>query len=293
MAAHEAILRPPDLQGRSAGIFDCRRTVFPGQGKDSQDAANACFTLSLIDGHTQYADLISGVACSPQQLRGAQRHFLWVVVGFDAIPAAFLADVLAEKLIRAGIENAHVQRIPLHFDESPDPPGWQSVIGRFNFHTAIEMNDAFSILVVAEGFERQCLQRWFFFGEHRCDLSFRRAVDARIRRMRFTTIEMRLRFFQTFEAQSFERRFLGVSDARLHFPFAIGILDPARHGYHAVVCEHVPKKWVERGIVDVRNDDSLAQIVENHQARTPSYSTKGLLMQLCPHTRTRTPYPQT
>ena len=101
-----------------------------------------------------------------------------------------------------------------------------------------------------------------------------------------------LRFFQTFEAQSFERSFLSVSDARFHFPFAIGIFDPAGHGHDAVVRKHIPKEWIESGIVDVRNDDALAQIIENHHARTPTESTKGFLMQLGPDAGTRTPYQQ-
>jgi hypothetical protein len=120
ITAHEAILGHTDLKGRGAGVFDRRRSVFLGQGKDSQDAANARLTLSLINGPTQYADLVSGAARSVQQLSGTGRHSLRVVFGFDAIPVAFLTNVL----IRAGTQDAHMQRIPLHFDESPDPTGW-------------------------------------------------------------------------------------------------------------------------------------------------------------------------
>ena len=61
-----------------------------------------------------------------------------------------------------GMQDAHVQRIPLHFDESSDPSGRKAVVGRFDFHTAVEMNDAFSVLVVAEGFERQRKQARVF-----------------------------------------------------------------------------------------------------------------------------------
>src|SRR3974390_1109783 len=98
-----------------SGIFQSCGTVFLGQGEDPQDATNASFALSLIDGHTQRADLHSGTARSMQQLSGTERHFLWVVFALDAIPAAFLANVLAEKLIRTGMQNMHVQCIPLHF----------------------------------------------------------------------------------------------------------------------------------------------------------------------------------
>ena len=69
----------------------------------------------------EYTDLFPSVARSAQQLRGTERHFLWVVLAFDAIPAAFLPDMLAEKLIRAEMQDTHLQIIPLHFDTSSDP----------------------------------------------------------------------------------------------------------------------------------------------------------------------------
>ncbi len=97
ITTHEAILRHTDLDSRGTSIFKGRRAVFLGQREDPQDAANARLTLSLIDGHRQYANLPSGVARTAQQLRGAQGHFLWVVLALDAIPAAFLANVFAEK----------------------------------------------------------------------------------------------------------------------------------------------------------------------------------------------------
>jgi hypothetical protein len=103
-------------------------------------------------------------------------------------------------------------------------------------------------------------------------------MNARICPTFFPAIQMGLRLLQTLEAQTFERGLLCVSDTRFHFSFAIGILDPAGHGHHAVVCEHIPKEWVKSRIVDVSDDYALPQIVENHQARTPTESTEGFLM---------------
>ena len=40
-------------------------------------------------------------------------------------------------------------------------------------------------------------------------------------------IQIGLGFFQALEAFSLERRFLGVANGGLDFPFAIGIFDPA------------------------------------------------------------------
>jgi hypothetical protein len=152
------------------------------------------------------------MARSAQQLSGTEWHFLWVVFALDAVPTAFLADMLTEKLIRVGMQDAHVQRIPLHFDASPDPPRRQAVIGCFDLHAAIQMYDAFSVLVIAEGFQRQGQQVRIFLGEHDRHLPFRRAMDARVGPAFFPAIQILLRFFQPLEAHPFERRFLRVAD---------------------------------------------------------------------------------
>ena len=110
------------------------------------------------------------------------------------------------------MQDAHVQRIPLHFDLPPDPSRRQAVISRLHLHATIQMNDAFSVLVIAEGFQRQRKQVRFFFGEHGRHLPFRRAMNARIRPAFFPAIQIRLRFLQTLEAHPFERGFLRVAD---------------------------------------------------------------------------------
>jgi hypothetical protein len=87
------------------------------------------------------------------------------------------------------------------------------------------MHHPFAVLVIAERFHRQREQGWFFFREHGGHLPFGGAVDARIRPVRFPTIQIGLRLLQTLEALSFERRVFGVSDAALDFSFSIWILD--------------------------------------------------------------------
>jgi hypothetical protein len=136
--------------------------------------------------------------------------FLWVVFFLDAIPAALLTQMFAKKLIGVGMEDAHVQRVPLHFHGTPDPSWRQAVVGGLDFYTTIEMDHAFSVLVVAEGFERQRLQVRFFFEEHGCDLAFGCAMDAGIGPALFPAVEIRLRFFEALEAHPFERRSLFV-----------------------------------------------------------------------------------
>jgi hypothetical protein len=69
-----------------------------------------------------------------------------------------------------------------------------------------------------------------------------------------------------------------MSDTCLHFSFAIGILNPAGHGHDTVVREHIPKEWIESGIVNIRKDHSFAQIIQNYDPRTSPQATKGFLM---------------
>ena len=118
----------------------------------------------------------------------------------------------------------------------------------------------------------------FFLGEHGRHLPFRGAMNARIGPAFFPTIQRALRFLQTLEAQTFERSLLRVSDTCFHFSFAIGIFNPAGHGHDAVVCQHIPKEWIESRVVDVSDDYALAEIIEYHDARTPTESTEGFLM---------------
>ena len=93
-------------------------------------------------------------------------------------------------------------------------------------------------------------------------------MDACIGPAFFPAVEIPLRFFQALEAHPFEWGSLRVADARFHFPFAIGILGPARQRYHAVVREHIAEQRVDRGIVDVGSRHTFSQVVENHHSRT-------------------------
>ena len=174
------------------------------------------------------------------------------------IAAAFLADMLAQQLAGAGIEQAHEEVVPLHVDQPPNPSWWRAIVGGFDFHAAVQMHGALAVLVIAEGFEGQRSQRRFFFREHGGHLPLGGAVNARVRPVRLPTIQVGLGLLQTFEAQPFERRLLGMSDSRLDFSFSIGMLNPARHGHGAVVREHVAVEGIERGIVDVGDQHALA-----------------------------------
>ena len=47
-----------------------------------------------------------------------------------------------------------MQLIPLHFDQPPIHTQQQAVVGSLHFHATIQMHHAFSVLVIAERFQR-------------------------------------------------------------------------------------------------------------------------------------------
>src|SRR5207244_7492342 len=108
----------------------------------------------VMDLFTECADVRSSVVCTRQQLRRCERRLLRVVLGLNAMPAPFLADVLSQKLMGSRIENTDVKQVPLHFDELSNPAGRRAVVSRFNLDATVQMHDAFAVLVITERFDR-------------------------------------------------------------------------------------------------------------------------------------------
>src|ERR1700745_2535462 len=108
----------------------------------------------------------------------------------------------------------------------------------------------------------------------------------------FPAVEICLSLFQTLEAHPFERCSFGVADARLHFPFAIRILDPTRQSHYVVMRENISKQRVDDGVVNIRNGHSFFQVVENDHFRTTTKPPKPFLMEPGPDACTRSPSQQ-
>ena len=83
-----------------------------------------------------------------------------------------------------------------------------------------------------------------------------------------------------------------MPDARFDFPFAIRILNAARHGDGTVVCEHVAVQRIERGIVDVGDEHALAQVIQHDDASHATQPAKSSFVQLGPDPRTGTEHQQ-
>src|SRR5262249_17858380 len=88
------------------------------------------------------------------------------------------------------------------------------------------------------------------------------AMNAGVGTTFLPTIQISLSFFQALEAQTSQGRPLCVPYTRLYFAFAIGIAYTARHGHHTVVAQQIAVERIESGIVQIRSQHALAQIVE-------------------------------
>src|SRR5438093_9622777 len=129
-------------------------------------------------------------------------------------------------------------------------------------------------------------QRGPLFGEHRGDLALGGAVDAGVGPAGVPAIEIGLSRVELLEAQSLERG-LGMADGGFHLAFAVGITDATGQRDDAVVRQHVAVERIERGIVDVRREHALAEIVEDDDLHGAAKAAETLLVQLAPAVRAR------
>jgi hypothetical protein len=110
--------------------------------------------------------------------------------------------MLAQQQSVLGIENAHVQLIPLHIHFSPDPARWQAVVGSIDFDATVQIHAPLAVLVVAKRLQGKRQQGWFFFGKHGGHLSFGGAMNAGIGTACLPAIQIGLGLFQAFKAFS-------------------------------------------------------------------------------------------
>src|SRR5208337_3119779 len=150
----------------------------------------------MVDGVANGSDVGACLMSSRQQLMRMLRRTPRAVGIADTVSATLLAQVLAQQLAGAWIEQSHVHRVPLHMDLTADPARWCSIVGCFDLDATIQMNRAFAVLVEAERLQRQRLQMWLFFGEHRRHLPLGPAVDTLVSPPFFPVVQVSLRLFQ-------------------------------------------------------------------------------------------------
>src|ERR1039457_1796229 len=175
--------------------------------------------------------------------------------------------------------------IPLHTDPPADPARRHAVVSGFDFHAAVEVHRAFTVLVIAEGLDGQRQQGLALFGEHGRDLPRGGAMDARVGPACFPMIQVGLRLLGAFETHALQRCHLRMAHAALDLTLAIRIRHATWHRDHAVVPQHVRVHRVERGIVDVGLEHALTKVVEDYHSCAATQPPEGLLMQLGPGLR--------
>ena len=76
-----------------------------------------------MDGIADRADVGSGLVRTRQQLQQLRRRTARAILIADAMAATLAAQMLAQQLAGAGIEQAHEHRVPLHLTCRPIQPG--------------------------------------------------------------------------------------------------------------------------------------------------------------------------
>src|ERR1700677_2754697 len=147
----------------------------------------------------------------------------------------------------------------MHF--ASDPTWGHAVVGEIDFDATVQIHAPLAILVVAKRLEGERQQERFFFGKHGGDLSFRGAMNEGISTACLPTIQIGLSLLHALKAFPLERS-LGVADTRLNFSISIWVLDPTRQSDGAIVRQDVAIERIQNGIIDVRDEDALAQIIQ-------------------------------
>ena len=153
VAPEEAVGGHAELERGVGGLFGDGGTVLPGEGEDAEDATDAGGAVVTVDVVADGGDGGAGPLGGGEQGEGLRRGAGGPVSVLDAMPAPRRAQVLAEELAGAGIEQPHVSCVPLDVDATADPARRRPVVGRRNLDAAVQMHGAVAVLVVAERLE--------------------------------------------------------------------------------------------------------------------------------------------
>ena len=123
-----------------------RRTFWPGTAH--RNASHRNLALCLVHAAAEGADVRSGFVGAAEQLLSTERCLSRSVFFFNATAAAGLAQMFTQELAGPRIEQPYMPEIPLHLHASADPSRRRAVISGLDFHAAVQMNRALSILVV-------------------------------------------------------------------------------------------------------------------------------------------------
>ena len=112
-------------------------------------------------------------------------------------------------------------------------------------------------------------------------------MDAGIGPAPLPAVEVDLALVEALEAESAQRRLLGVADAGFDLALAIGVAHATRQGDDPVVGQHVAVERIQRRVVDVRSENTLLEVVEHDDTGGASQPPKRPLVQFGPDLRAR------
>jgi hypothetical protein len=94
---HETVFAHAQFERRRTGLVHGGRSVFLGQRKHAQDAAQRHRSFAVVHISAQRTDVPSGLLGSMQLLLRGRRDAFGQVLIFDAMAAALLANVLPQQ----------------------------------------------------------------------------------------------------------------------------------------------------------------------------------------------------
>src|SRR5262249_10516145 len=148
--ADEAIRGDADVERDLRGVIDDRDAVLLCQGEDAEDLADPMRAAVRVEMATEDTDRRAGRRRPAEQRERGRRSARRLITDVEAMPAARGAQMLAQELAGRRIDQADVQRVPLHVEPMADPARRRAVESRLDLHAAIEMDRALAKLVIAK-----------------------------------------------------------------------------------------------------------------------------------------------
>ena len=153
-ATHDAIGQDLHLEGDAAGALDRPGPVRLDEGEHAEEATHPDLPLQAVDGLAHDADRRPGGRRACEQPDGARGRRRGTILVPHPVVALLLAQVLTQQCARHGLQDAHVERVPLDSEPSSDVARREMVVRPGHFDRPIEMDGAMAELVVAERLRR-------------------------------------------------------------------------------------------------------------------------------------------
>ena len=244
--------------------------MFLRQGQEADDASDTGRALVLMNVIANDAD---AGACGRGPRQGGQRRAgraTGPVGVVDVMVASRRAGMLAQEGPGLRRQQADLPRIPLDLDLASNPAGRRTVVGRLDFHTAVQMHRPDAVAVVAKKVSRGNAPKC---GCSSANITATWRFVVPWMRVSAQRVSHRSRYVCAASSVSKRSPFKGVFWAwptpASTLPLQSGSL-AARHrqGDHAVMGEDIAVERIERRVVDVRGRRTPSRRLSSTTTRT-------------------------